>query len=481
MNEKLQELMKRLTGSDCCQMVRLTPAGSNRVYYRMSTGERTVIGAVGTSVQENRAFLSVCRGLRAAGLPAPELYLVSDDETCYLQEDFGDVSLFSILEKTRTESGFEDSTVSLLEEIMRILPDVQYAGAREIDFSQCWPSESFDRRGIMWDLNYFKYCFLKATDLDFNESQLEDDFVKMADHLLGNDGDNGGYETFLYRDFQSRNIMVKDGKPCLIDFQGGRRGPVYYDVASFLWQARAGYPSGLREHLIGVYHESLKRYVDSDYEEFRRNLSRFVLFRTLQVLGAYGFRGYFEHKAHFLQSIPAAIANVRELVEEGFPEYPYLMQVLDRMSHLTRFKTVEEKADGRLTVRVSSFSYRKGIPDDLSGNGGGFVFDCRSMHNPGLYAEYKQITGLDKPVIDFLEERGEIQKYLDNVYGLVMPAVDKYLERGFTSLMVSFGCTGGQHRSAYSAQHTAYKLKELYGDRIRVVLEHRELKKREVL
>ena len=481
MNEKLKELMKSLTGCDVCQMTRLTPAGSNRVYYRIAVPERTVIGVAGTSVPENRAFFSVCRGLRAAGLPVPQLLMVSDDETCYLQEDLGDTSLFSVLEKTRTDYGFEPETVELLERVMRLLPDVQFAGAGKIDFSQCWPSESFDRRGIMWDLNYFKYCFLKATDLDFNESLLEDDFERMADHLLGNSGEEGGYDTFLYRDFQSRNIMVRDGNPYLIDFQGGRRGPVFYDVASFLWQARAGYPAQLREHLVKVYHESLVRYIDSDYAQFRRELSHFVLFRTLQVLGAYGFRGYFEHKAHFLQSIPAAIANVRELVAEGFPEYPYLMQVLDRMSHLTRFKAIEEKPDGRLTVRVSSFSYRKGIPDDLSGNGGGFVFDCRSMHNPGLYAEYKQITGLDKPVIDFLEERGEIQKFLGNVYGLVMPAVDKYLERGFTSLMVSFGCTGGQHRSAYSAQHTAYKLKEIYGDRIRVVLEHRELKRREVL
>jgi hypothetical protein len=274
--------------------------------------------------------------------------------------------------------------------------------------------------------------------------------------------------------------MVLDGEPWFIDFQGGRRGPVEYDVASFLWQARAAYPASLRNHLIDVYVESLGRYRKVDAAAFRRSLMHFVLFRTLQVLGAYGFRGYFERKQHFIQSIPAAIGNLKDLLSKGVGanEYPYLFKVLSELVALPQFAPVSTVDDGKLTVRVMSFSYRKGVPDDDSGNGGGFIFDCRAMHNPGKYDQYKSITGADAPVIEFLESRGEVQKYLEHVYGLVDPAIDKYLERGFQNLMVAFGCTGGQHRSLYCANHLAEHLKGKFGDRIHVVLEHREQNKR---
>ena len=478
MNAELKELFGRYSGADAQSVTRLTAAGSNRVYYRLGTPDgKTVVGVEGTNPDENRAFLVIGRHLRAAGLPVPEILAVTDSGMCYLLQDLGDESLFGLMESAREGGSYSPSQTALLEKVMRLLPDLQFKGGDGLDYSVCFPCESFDRRSIFWDLNYFKYSFLKATGLEFHEARLEDDFEKLATVLLA----DSPYNTFMYRDFQARNVMVLDGEPWFIDFQGGRRGPVEYDVASFLWQARAAYPASLREHLIDTYIESLGRYRKVDAAAFRKGLMHFVLFRTLQVLGAYGFRGYFERKQHFIESIPQAIGNLKDLLSEGegAKEYPYLVQVLGDMVALPQFAPVSAPSDGKLTVRVMSFSYRKGgIPEDNSGNGGGFVFDCRAMHNPGKYEQYKKITGADAPVIEFLESQGEVQRYLDNVYGLVDPAVDKYMERGFLNLMVAFGCTGGQHRSLYCANHLADHLKAKYGDRIHILLEHREQKKR---
>ncbi len=273
----------------------------------------------------------------------------------------------------------------------------------------------------------------------------------------------------MYRDFQSRNVMLKDDTPWFIDFQGGRKGPFYYDVASFLWQAKAGFPQSLREELIGVYIDALRKYKPVDEEYFREQLRHFVLFRTLQVLGAYGFRGYFEKKPHFMQSVPYAIANLRELLKKDFPEYPYLTDVLEKLVDMKQFNDQTKKS---LTVQVMSFAYKKGIPNDSTGNGGGFVFDCRAINNPGKYDRYKPFTGLDEQVIKFLEDDGEITVFLDHCYALVDASVARYIERGFTSLMVAFGCTGGQHRSVYSAQHMAEHLSKKFN--IKVELIHRE-------
>jgi len=468
MKQELKELFGKAAGCAVQSVTQLTAAGSNRVYYRMCADSISMVGVEGTNADENAAFFAICRHLHDAGLPVPELYAVSDDGMCYVQQDLGDESLFSMLDNTE-----------LLEKTMTLLPDLQFLGGKDFDFSHCFPAESFDRRSILWDLNYFKYCFLKATGLEFHESLLEDDFERLADILL----EDAPYETFMYRDFQARNVMVRDGQPWFIDFQGGRRGPIYYDVASFLWQARAAYPETLRQHLIDVYLESLSRYRTIDAVQFRSRLMHFVLFRTLQVLGAYGYRGYFEQKPHFLQSIPPAIANLRSLLTVGTDYYPYLTELLSRLVEMPKFvlQAQADQTDTRLQVRVMSFSYKKGLPQDTSGNGGGFVFDCRSMHNPGKYNEYKQITGADEPVIRFLEEQGEVQKYLENVYGLIDPAVEKYIKRGFTNLMICFGCTGGQHRSLYCAEHAAAHLKEKFADSIHVVLEHREQKIRREL
>jgi hypothetical protein len=203
---------------------------------------------------------------------------------------------------------------------------------------------------------------------------------------------------------------------------------------------------------------------------FYARLRHFVLFRTLQVLGAYGFRGYFEKKPHFMQSVPFAIENLRQLLKQDYPEYPYLCKVLRELTQLTQFSL--EHQQRVLEVRIVSFAYKKGIPTDPSGNGGGFVFDCRAINNPGKYSKYNHFTGLDEPVVKFLEDDGEILRFLEHVYSLVDASVKRYLDRGFTNLMVSFGCTGGQHRSVYAAQHLAEHLHKKYG--VKVDLIHRE-------
>ena len=442
----------------------LASSGSNRRYFRLR-GNPTLIGVIGTCRPENDAFLYLADHFAQRCIPVPRVVAVSDDRMSYLQEDLGDTLLFNAIEKGRLTSSFSNAERDLLIQTIQLLPDIQFNGAVGLDFGQCYPSSQFDVRSIMWDLNYFKYCFLKATGLEFDENLLEDDFQAMAQVLLRSNS-----STFMYRDFQSRNVMIRDGKPWFIDFQGGRRGPFYYDVASFLWQAKAGFPQSLRNDLIDKYIAALRKYKPVDEEYFHEQLRHFVLFRTLQVLGAYGFRGYFEKKPHFMQSVPYAIANLRRLLDEPYPEYPYLTDVLHRLVDLNQFS--DELKKRTLTVHVFSFAYKKGIPDDATGNGGGYVFDCRAINNPGKYERYKQFTGLDTEVIEFLEDDGEITEFLKHCYALVDASVKRYVERGFTSLTVAFGCTGGRHRSVYSAQHLAEHVNKEFN--VKVELQHRE-------
>ena len=460
----LKDLYLSYVGKDADSITELPSSGSNRRYFRLS-GDQTLIGVSGTSPEENQAFLYMARHFREKGLPVPEVYAQSDDARFYLQEDLGNMLLFDAIEKGRKSSVFDEEEKRLLHKTIRLLPRVQFVGADGFDFSRCYPQAEFNQRSILWDLNYFKYCFLKATGMDFQENCLEDDFQKMASVLLRN-----ASATFMYRDFQSRNVMIKKGETWLIDFQGGRKGPVYYDVASFLWQAKARYPEDLRNELLADYMDALRQYMPVDETYFLSQLRHFVLFRTLQVLGAYGFRGYFEKKPHFIQSVPFAMDNLRVLLAKDYPEYPYLCDILRKLTNLKQFSDDIQKR--MLEVKIVSFAYKKGIPNDPTGNGGGFVFDCRAINNPGKYERYNHFTGLDEPVIRFLEEDGEITRFLEHVYELVDASVKRYLDRGFTNLMVCFGCTGGQHRSVYSAQHLAEHIHRKFG--VKVNLIHRE-------
>lgn len=471
--DTLRTLFRDATGHDPQDIVELPASGSNRRYFRLSAAPEnisdghpaTLIGVIGTCLEENEAFIYLDRHFDEKGLPVPHLIAVSDDRMAYLQEDLGDRILFNAIERGRATRSFSAEEKELLVRTIRKLPDIQFLGAVGLDFSHCYPSKEFDVRSIMWDLNYFKYCFLKATGLEFQEDLLEDDFQAMAEVLMRSQS-----STFMYRDFQSRNVMLSpEGEPLFIDFQGGRKGPIYYDVASFLWQAKANIPDSLRDELIEEYIDSLRKYKPVDPQYFREQLRHFVLFRILQVLGAYGFRGYFEKKPHFMQSVPFAIANLRQLLSQPYPEYPYLSKMLGELVGMKQF---DDGASRQLTVKVMSFAYKKGIPNDSTGNGGGYVFDCRAVNNPGKYDRYKPFTGLDRQVIEFLENDGEILEFLEHAYALTDASVKRYIERGFTNLMISFGCTGGQHRSVYSAQHMAEHIHKKFN--VKVELIHRE-------
>lgn len=502
--EKLVKLYRKWAGSAPANVEKLAGAGSNRAYYRLTDSEgKTVIGVIGTSRDENHAFIYLAKHFAKRQLPVPHVLAVSVDEMCYLQTDLGVISLFDAIRGGREAGGrYNLAEQELLRKTIKELPNFQLRGARGLDYSCCYPQAEFNEESVLFDLNYFKYCFLKATEIDFHELKLQANFRMFAKDLTSEK-----IEAFQYRDFQARNVMLDSkGNPHFIDFQGGRKGPYYYDLASFLWQASAKYPFKLRRELVFDYYNSLKHFTEvPSKRHFVNRLSLFVLFRLLQVLGAYGFRGYFERKQHFIESIPPAIQNlcdVLDLGEKMFP-YPYLFTLLRELTQLPQFKktvqTTKNRTDGYkiveqdvytanpldgpasfskydgkgpLVVRVFSFSFKKGIPEDTSGNGGGYVFDCRSTHNPGRYEPYKKITGLDEAVIRFLEDDGEIVEFLRPVYELADHHVERYMQRGFTNLMFSFGCTGGQHRSVYCAQHLAEHLNKKYGIEVHII--HRE-------
>ncbi len=460
----LRPLFESYTGRKLTSVQELPSSGSNRRYFRLEGGTVSLIGAIGTSVEENRAFIALSRHFKSKGIRVPAVLSVSEDEGAYIQEDLGDEILFNLVSHGRDSGLYSSYEKELLKKAVRALPKIQFEGGEGLDWKLCYPQEEFDGRMVDFDLNYFKYCFLKATGLEFNEVRLQDDFEKFKNNLL-EENEN----TFLYRDFQARNVMIKDGEPWFIDFQGGRRGPIYYDVASFIWQARSRFPEDLRQELIRTYLHALQSYRKVDEEEFYGKLRLFVLFRTLQVLGAYGFRGYFEKKPHFLASVPYALSNLRSLLQTPFTDYPYLNSLLQELVSMPQFLA----QDNRLEVQIISFAYKKGIPADSTGNGGGYVFDCRSINNPGKYEYYRQFNGTDAEVIKFLEDDGEIVKYLEQVYQMVDQHVERFVERKFTHLQVCFGCTGGQHRSVYCAEHLASHLAGKYD--IKVTLTHREL------
>lgn len=470
--KRLHQLFKSRYGYVPVSTVPIEGSASDRSYFRMhGTDGVSCVGVLGTDVPENQAFVYIAEHFMAKGIHVPQVYGVSEDGFAYIQEDVGTDGLLDLYVKARTTGEGLENAEALLCRAMGQLPKIQFEGAEGLDFKVCHPQQEFSLRTAVFDLNYFKYCFLKPCSLEFNEMRLQDDFDRMAMDLVAS-MDDVEVPTFMYRDFQARNVMVKDGEPCFIDFQGGRRGPVYYDVASFVWHSRAGYPDALKTRMLDSYFAGLSEYVQVDREKFEEKLRLFRFFRQLQVLGAYGFRGWVEQKANFVVTIPSAVRSLSELISQPFERYPYLMSVLNDLLALPRFR-FEDGQNGRLTVKVSSFSFKKGIPNDPSGNGGGYVFDCRSIHNPGRYEPYKKLTGRDEPVIRFLEEDGEITGFLEHVYAVIDPHVQTYRKRGFSSLMVSFGCTGGQHRSVYCAEHLAHHLASLYPD-VTIVLEHRE-------
>ena len=494
--DKLRQLYQDFFGFEPKKIEPLALSGSNRKYFRIFSSDNSIdnmIGVVGTSVEENRSFINLAQAFRSCHLNVPIVYVHSEDEIRYIQQDLGNTSLYQLITHGRENGGlYNDFEINMIRKVIAELPKIQMELANDYVFSLCYPMKKMDYRSVMFDLNYFKYSFLKLTGTDFNENNLQDDFENFANRLI-----SVREYGFQYRDFQARNIMIVNEKPYYIDFQGGRCGPVYYDLASFLWQASSNFSDDIRKDMIDVYLDSLSCYIDIDKHTFLANLKQFVLFRLLQVLGAYGFRGLWEKKQHFIDSIPSAISNLNNIIDSNAcDEYPVLKETACKMidTYCSRQKSripsktqalIENdtsyyaKAVKPLVVRVNSFSYKKGIPIDDSGNGGGYVFDCRSTHNPGRYEQFKQLTGLDQPVITFLEEDGEILNFLDSIYKLADFHVQRFIDRGFTNLMFSFGCTGGQHRSVYSAQHLAEHINKKFG--IEVHICHREQNIRRIL
>lgn len=465
----LIQLFESWAGEKTKSFTTLPPSGSYREYYRIQGDTKSAIGVFNQDKKENRAFLEFTKHFLKKGLPVPELYGETEQLDIYLLEDLGDDTLFSLLQEARVDQQFPPSMVELYKRTIESLIPIQVKGKEGLDLAYCYPRAKFDEQSIAWDLNYFKYYYLKPLQIPFDEQLLENDFEKFATYLMEAD-----CSYFLYRDCQSRNIMIHNGAPYFIDYQGGREGALQYDLASLLYQARANIPQEVRDELIAHYIETLEKYISFDKMAFLQYFYAYVLARQIQVLGAYGFRGYVERKQHFLKSVPFARKNLALTLDKCdiAGEMPHLFEVLEMVAKQASLDAYSTDIAEGLTIRINSFSYRQGIPDDYSGHGGGFVFDCRSIHNPGRYAPYLKLTGRDKEVIQFLEEDGEITLFLSNVYKLVGNTVEKYLSRNFKHLMVSFGCTGGQHRSVYCADKLSAYLEDKYP--IKVVLTHVE-------
>ena len=469
MKDPLKEIFRARFGREAETLAAVRAEGSNRRIYRLSCGKTSAIGVLNADVKENRAFIEFSKHFRAEGIPVPEFYGEDAAGTAYLEEDLGDATLFQFLGKLRTKDGFPTEVVAAYRDVVRWLPRIQIEAGRTLDYRWCYPRVAFDKQSMLWDLNYFKYYFLTLGGVAFHEARLEEDFSVFADYLLGADRD-----FFLCRDFQSRNVMLKDGKPYFIDYQGGRRGALQYDIASLLYDAKADVPFDLRDELLDLYIAEASRYAKIDKDAFKKFDPGFTLIRIMQALGAYGLRGFHEKKPLFLQSIPYAIRNL-ELVLLGprLPvEVPELTEVLKRLagsSALRQFGAAKLK----LTVRIQSFSYKNGMPRDDQGHGGGYVFDCRCLPNPGRKTEFAKSTGLDADVIAYLSKAEPVDQWTRSAFALVDQAASDYGRRNFTHLFVAFGCTGGQHRSVYCAERLA---KHLRDQGVSVSVAHREKK-----
>jgi aminoglycoside/choline kinase family phosphotransferase len=445
--------------------------GSGRKIIRLANEKSTAIGILYGVREENNAFLEFSRHFHRHGLPVPEIYAEALDDGAYLEEDLGETTLFQFLSKNRSGENIAPQVVEAYLKVVAVLPRFQVEAGRDLNYRVCYPISSFDRQSISWDLNYFKYYFLRLAGIPFSEQALEDDFTRLIDFLL-----SAPRDFFLYRDFQSRNIMLRDGQPYFVDYQGGRKGALQYDIASLLYDAKADLPPALRQQLLEHYLDELARHIDLDRAAFMQYFYAYVYVRILQALGAYGFRGFYERKVHFLQSVPYALKNLRWLLHnEQLPiELPSLLGAFKSMLGSEKLQNLATDADN-LVVRIFSFSFHQSLPKDESGNGGGFVFDGRSLPNPGREDRFKPLTGKDAPVIDYLNQQETVHQFFASTLSLVDASIAAYSQRGFKSLMVSFGCTGGQHRSVYLAEQLAKRLRGRPG--IEVALRHLELEK----
>lgn len=454
--------------------------GSGRKIIRLAGEEHSAIGILYEVREENVCFLEFSRHFRRHGLPVPEIYAEDLSQGAYLEEDLGDTTLFEFLSAHRAGANISPQAVEAYRKVVRLLPRFQIEAGRDLNYGVCYPRAVFDEQSIAWDLNYFKYYFLKLAGIPFNEQSLEDDFSRLTKFLL-----SANVDYFLYRDFQSRNVMLRDGNPFFLDYQGGRKGALQYDIASLLYDAKADLPPQLRQQLLTLYLNRLADFIKLESEVFMRHYYAYVYVRIMQALGAYGFRGFYERKAHFLQSVPYALKNLRWLLQNAeLPiSLPTLTEAFTKIVASEKLQSLAPEklqslaaSEQNLVVRIFSFSYGRGVPKDETGHGGGFVFDARSIPNPGREERFKPLTGKDTPVIDYLSQQESTHQFLASVMSMVDASVNAYQRRGFTSLTVSFGCTGGQHRSVFFAEQLAKHLRGRNG--VEVVVRHLELENR---
>jgi aminoglycoside/choline kinase family phosphotransferase len=458
--QEIKDLFGTISQEEITSLEKIPQSGSDRFYFRLITPSRSYIATFGKNIRENNTFIYFSRHFRAAGSPVPEIFAVNESTTIYLQEDFGDLSLLNVLEA----SGHGETAYRFFEKSLRKLAEMQVNGDANLDYSQCITSHEFGKKAIISDLLYFKYYFLDTLGIPYDKEKLLDDFEAMGTYLTYVD-----YKYFMFRDFQSRNVMVSGDEVHFIDYQGGMKGALQYDVASLLWQARAELSNDWKLSLLDYYMNCVEDILQTtiDRSRFVSQYNGYVMIRLLQVLGAYGFRGLFERKAQFLTSIPLALRNLKWFVEDkrigiGLPEFERLLGIIVEDDIISRFEPIQATEETPLVVRISSFSYKNGIPPDATPNGGGFVFDCRGILNPGRQQAFKTRTGRDKDVKDFLEQQTKMPDFLNSVFTLTDIAVEDYIKRGFSNLMISFGCTGGQHRSVYAADALARHLRNKF-------------------
>jgi aminoglycoside/choline kinase family phosphotransferase len=472
--DELKRLFEKHYGfpADTVQPLQGALGGSGRVIVRLAGRGITAIGILHSVREENAAFLDFSRHFRRHGLPVPEIYEEDLDHGAYLEEDLGDTTLFEFLAGHRIGDAIRPEAVEAYRRVVAVLPKFQVEAGRSLNYKVCYPRSSFDRQSIAWDLNYFKYYFLRLAGVPFNEQALEDDFNRLTRFLLAADRDY-----FLYRDFQSRNVMLHEGHPWFVDYQGGRKGALQYDIASLLFDGKANLPPELRQQLLDHYLDCLGGYIALDRGVFMQYYYAYVYVRILQALGAYGFRGFYERKVHFLESVPYALKNLKWLAANvRLPiALPALLEALEGIAASEKLQHIAVSAPPPLTVRIFSFSFHQKAPADASGHGGGFVFDGRSLPNPGREERFRSMTGKDAPVIEYLSREESVRRFLEHVFALVDASVANYQSRGFRNLMVSFGCTGGQHRSVYLAEQLAKHLSER--NDVGVVVRHVELEK----
>lgn len=451
MKDKIEELFRKTYGEMPDSFTPIAPHGSSRMYYRLENANHRVVAAYNADKKENRAFVDFAKQLRLRGVNVPEITAENLEEGIYLQEDLGDLTLFDFIQTASAEE-----IRQTYKRIVRQLPCLQITATKGFDYTNAYPRSRFDAQSIQWDLNYFKYYFLKLADTVFSEEELEKDFNSLKQYLLDTDT-----SFFLYRDFQSRNIMLKEGEIFFIDFQGARQGALQYDLASLLYDAKANLSEKLRTELLHTYTEELKKHINFDEQEFTDRFYAYVYIRIMQAMGSYGYRGWFQQKKHFLQSIPFALDNLSQLqnAKRLKPHLPCLDRIFNQMICNEKLRQLGRDAY-KLRLDIKSFSYKKGYPHDVSGNGGGYIFDCRCLPNPGRYEQYKQMTGKDAEVIAFLEKEEEIEEFYASAKNLVLQSIKRYKQRRFTNLCIYFGCTGGRHRSVYMAQRLANELQK---------------------